>query len=108
MSKTTKLEDNAGGGLIRQYTPPARNICSKREGGAGGVILAEEAIMVFDWLGKAIDLYRDLSPGWETKWVEGRGLTANQAARAEGWSWVAGDVDYESGMVQVHRKKRKK
>ncbi len=60
---------------------------------------------IFDWIGGAIDLYKDLSPDYETIWIEGNGRTANQCARDQGKGWKAGDVDYENGLVKLHRKR---
>ena len=62
-------------------------------------------LSTFDWVSGAIDLYKDFSSNYETIWVEGNGRTANKCAKDQGKGWKAGDVDYENGMVKLHRKK---
>jgi hypothetical protein len=50
-------------------------------------------------------LYHELSPDYETKMIDADGRSPNQVAEAEGGGWQAGWVDYDSGQVEVWRKK---
>jgi len=57
-----------------------------------------------DVFGNGQSVYRGLSSDWETKVVDCKGKSPNQAAKDEGEGWQAGYVDYEEGTVTLHRR----
>lgn len=67
-----------------------------------------EIATAMDWLGTAESIYKDLSPSYDSKIIDAAGRTPNQAAKDEGEGWKAGFVDYETGIMNVHKRRERK
>jgi hypothetical protein len=60
-----------------------------------------------DWITPLYDMYRETATtDFDTIKVYVNGMSPNEAAKQQGKGWSVGYVDYETGWVTLHRRKR--